>query len=291
MRYLSKRDEFLKNYNKIVNIKEKYIPTGEEQSINEDAGPFVNNVGWGDSLLGRLINSTLRKIRIGANLVRIKAVEQRLRDAMDDLLLGSSVAELDEDDKKLYAKALIATYLIALEEGVKNGEPMIELKNLTETAISAVNQSEDLEDKNELLRQLNEWLKFLNQFKEEEMAQDEDFSEEEEYIDPTEAYLGNFDPLFNMLLIYQGIETEKIEYNRLKNTKGAPQAATASAGATPSVAGATPSVAKDPSDAAHAVGGAVKQNASVSLMKYDEFKSINEGGITKAVGNIAGRIF
>ena len=112
MKYLNKRDEFLKNYNKIFNIKENYITNNKKELlITEDSGPFANNIGWGDSLLGRLINSTIRKAKVGANLLRIKAVEQRLRDAMDDILLTSSVAELDESDKKLYAKALISTFL------------------------------------------------------------------------------------------------------------------------------------------------------------------------------------
>ena len=168
MKYLNKRDEFLKNYNNILNIKKDYIPNESINEENDNAGPFSNDIGWGDSLLGRLINSAIRKAKIGANLIRIKAVEQRLRDSMDELLLNTSVAELDENDKKLYAKALITTYLIALQEGVEKGSSMDELKSLTETAINAVESNKDLEDKNELLRQLNEWSKFLNEFKEEE---------------------------------------------------------------------------------------------------------------------------
>jgi len=217
MRYLSKRDEFLKNYNNIVKIKNEYIPDAAEL-VKEDAGPFVNDIGWGDSLLGRAISSTFRKIMIGVNLVKIKDVEQRLRDAMEELLLNSSVAELDEDDKKLYARALISTYLLALQDAVKKGEPMEQLKNLTETAISAAEESKDLEGKNELVRQLKEWLKFLNQFKEEEAQEgQEEGQKEEESMGATGEYLSNFKYLFNMLLIFKGIETERIEYNKGKS--------------------------------------------------------------------------
>ena len=182
MKYLNSREEFLKQYNKIVNIKESYRSNfSNKELIKEDSGPFANNIGWGDSLLGRLINSTIRKAKIGTNLIRIKAVEQRLRDAMDEILLTSSVAELDENDKKLYAKALITTYLLALQEAVKNGDPLDELKSLTNTAINAVEQNEDIENKNELLRQLNEWLKFLNSF--EEIVDDEDENVEDENVE------------------------------------------------------------------------------------------------------------
>lgn len=234
MRYLNKRDEFLKNYNNIVKIKESYVPKSKKEQLiteNDNAGPFVNNVGWGDSLIGRAIHAVMRKARIGVNLVRIKAVEQRLRDAMDELLLNTSVAELDEDDKKLYARALITTYLLALEEGVENGDPMLELMNLTESAILAVEQNKDLEDKNELIRQLNEWKKYLEQFKEEEIQEEEDDVTEEKRT-ATETYLENFKYLFDMLLTYQGITLE------LAKAGGA-------VAATPSVVSATPSVANN----------------------------------------------
>jgi hypothetical protein len=234
MRYLNKRDEFLKNYNNIVKIKESYVPKSKKEQLiteNDNAGPFVNNVGWGDSLIGRAIHAVMRKARIGVNLLRIKAVEQRLRDAMEELLLNTSVAELDEDDKKLYARALITTYLLVLEEGVENGDPMLELMNLTESAILAVEQNKELEDKNELIRQLNEWKKYLEQFKEEEIQEEEDDVTEEKRT-ATETYLENFKYVFDILLTYQGITLELAK-------------AGGTVAATPSVVSATPSVASN----------------------------------------------
>jgi hypothetical protein len=372
MRYLNKRDEFLKNYNNIVSIKEKYTPESKNnQLITEDSGPFANDIGWGDSLLGRLINSTIRKAKIGANLLRIKAVESRLREAMDELLLSTSVAELDENDKNLYARALISTYLIAIQEGVENGDPKSELVSLTESAIGAVNQNKDLEDKNELLRQLNEWLKFLNEFKEEEEEEgQEEGQASEEVMSATEAQFGNFKYLFNMLLIFKGIETERIEYNRVntqKNNSGevskllaeaeplhlafkakknkatfelvktkideilkldpanitaqkilndieiwsgkrkkkvAPAGVPTTTGATTTqviqnqaAAGGTTQTATSGTTQAAAGGtnnatekNGVKENEKVSLLKYDEFKRINEG-VGKAIGGVVGKIW
>ena len=308
MKYLNKRDEFLKNYNNILNIKKDYIPNESINEENDNAGPFSNDIGWGDSLLGRLINSAIRKAKIGANLIRIKAVEQRLRDSMDELLLNTSVAELDENDKKLYAKALITTYLIALQEGVEKGSSMDELKSLTETAISAVESNEDLEDKNELLRQLNEWSKFLNEFKEEEEVQEEgqeegqeEIQNSEEIMDATEAQFGNFKYLFNMLLIFKGIETERIDYNKNRTvttgtgTSGVAGTSGTSGGVgTSGTSGVQDAQAQDVQGAAQ--GGVnvgkktVVTNDKVSLLKYDEFKKINEV-IGKAVGGVVGKVF
>ena len=289
MRYLNKRDEFLKNYNNILDIKKNYIPKGEEL-ITEDGGPFHNDIGWGDSLVGRLINSTIRKIKIGANLLRIKVVEQRLRDAMDELLLTTSVAEMDEEDKKLYARALITTYLAALEDAVKNGSPMDELKSLTETAIGAVEMNDDLEDKNELLRQLNEWLKFLNNFKEEEETQEESSEGSEGAMGATEAYMANFKNLYNILLIYKGIEKERLEQSRqaVMATKSGASAST------PTTTTKTTKTTKtDPAQGATQIGvkTGVKTGVNDSiLLKYDEFKRINEG-VGKGLGTVAGKIW
>jgi hypothetical protein len=73
MRYLNKREDFLreKNSNSINKIK----------SINEEAefnsGPFANDVGWNDSLLGRLINHIIRKARIARKVGQIKKLIER----------------------------------------------------------------------------------------------------------------------------------------------------------------------------------------------------------------------
>lgn len=298
MRYLNKRDEFLKNYNNIVSIKEKYTPESKnDQLITEDSGPFANDIGWGDSLLGRLISSTIRKAKIGANLLRIKAVEARLREAMDELLLSTSVAELDENDKKLYARVLISTYLIAIQEGVEKGDPKSELVSLTESAIGAVNQNKDLEDKNELLRQLNEWLKFLNEFEEEE--EQGESQDSEEAMGATEAQFGNFKHLFNMLLIFKGIETERIEYNRNRTATGTASTTTGTASTgTASTAGqgttTTTTTKKNPAGGGGNINTGqnvgTRQNMSISLLKYGEFKSINEG-IGGVVGGVVGKIW
>lgn len=292
MRYLNRREEFLKSYSKIVTEREKYVPEKGIESINEDSGPFANDIGWGDSLVGRLINSAIRKAKIGANLVRIKGVEKRLREAMDDLLLTSGIAELTPEDKSMYAKSIIATYLYALEQGVKNGEPMADLMNLTDTAIEAVEKEEVLEGKEELLRQLREWKKYLEQFKDEEDASQEETSEEEEedLSDTTGVYLSNFSHLFKMMLIYQGIEKEKAEHYKAqalaKGAAGTSGTAGSAASATASASGS----ASGPASANANVGSnnRVTTNNENKLMKYEDFMKESAAG---TVGKVAGKIW
>jgi hypothetical protein len=80
MKHLSKREDFLKRnkYSKIQNI------------INEEAGgPFTNDIPWGDSLVGRLINSFLRKAKIGYNSTKIKPLIESFKNQLDILISGS----------------------------------------------------------------------------------------------------------------------------------------------------------------------------------------------------------
>ena len=80
MKHLSKREDFLKRnkYSKIENV------------INEEAGgPFTNDIPWGDSLVGRLINSFIRKAKIGYGSTKIKPLIESFKNQLDILISGS----------------------------------------------------------------------------------------------------------------------------------------------------------------------------------------------------------
>ena len=181
MKYLRNRDEFLKrSLNKIDEYKsiEDKLDT-----INEgESGPFANDIPWNDSLLGRLINSAIRKAKIGANLLRIKAVNRRLEDAFEDLLGSSLTAEMSDEDKKNKNKVSVFKFLEELEKEVKAGGNVGEIKRLTDAAIKNISGIEDLENKESLIKQLEDFKKFLEQFKDNEggkEGEDEEEGEEE----------------------------------------------------------------------------------------------------------------
>jgi hypothetical protein len=193
MKYLSSRDNYLKNLNERRNI-EKINQINQIKPLLENyasSGPFTNELRWGDSLLGRLIHSITRKAIIGTKMLRIKGVAERLYQAMDDLLITSTISDLDDDDKKLWSRAIIAEYLIAIQEAVddyaegKNGVKLVDIKNYVDTAIEKAEQEETLEKKNELLRRLNDFKKFLEPFKDEEGDEVEE-GESDELLDALE---------------------------------------------------------------------------------------------------------
>jgi hypothetical protein len=219
MKYLNNREEFLKrSINKIDEYKS--LEDNSLKSINEmveNSGPFANDIPWNDSLLGRLINSTIRKAKVGANLVRIKAVANRLKDAFNELLYESAAAQLDEEDQKTKARVLVFWFLYELQESVKkmnvNKTSLSELKGLTKTAISEVTKIKDLEDKNELLRQLNEWYKFLESLKEDDNIEAE--TEEKVKREGEQSTYGfslqNFKSVLRLILIYKNEKAKSKE--------------------------------------------------------------------------------
>jgi hypothetical protein len=186
MKYLSNRDEFLKR--SIIKIDE-YRTTEDNSSINEeaDSGPFANDIPWNDSLLGRLINSTIRKAKVGANLVRIKQVAKRLNGAFEDLLARSAEGKLTKEELAQKNKITIYKFLEALQKSVESGEKVYLIKNLTDLAIRdfkkfievtpADELAVDKTDLEKLVKQLEDFRKFLDDFNDDEGV---DYEEEEE---------------------------------------------------------------------------------------------------------------
>lgn len=80
MKHLNRREDFLKRtkFSKLNTI------------INEEAGgPFTNDIPWGDSLVGRLINSFIRKAKIGYNSTKIKPLIESFKNQLDILISGA----------------------------------------------------------------------------------------------------------------------------------------------------------------------------------------------------------
>ena len=168
MKYLSNRDEFLKrSLNKIEEYKSIEIDL-EKLNETDNSGPFANDIPWGNSLIGRLINFGIRKARMGAKLLRIKPVGKQLEREFENLLNGSTISSLSEENKKDQNRLTISKLLEELDKAVKESANVGEIKRLTNDAISNISKIEDLENKESLLSQLEEFKKFLEQFKDDE---------------------------------------------------------------------------------------------------------------------------
>ena len=169
MRYLDKRADFLS--------QRQHIKTEKIESIYEaqsGAGPFANDVGWNDSLLGRLINHMIRKARIAAKVPRIKNLIERLNAAFEELVGQSTVFKTSSETQTIAMQAQVASFYFELIKAVEAGEPVSVLKKLTDEAILKTKNLPDFDKKDILLEELKKFREFLDQFKDgEESKTDE----------------------------------------------------------------------------------------------------------------------
>ena len=121
MRYLLKRNDFL--VERTINKNHLDLKKDFKSSslINET---FENDLSWGGSLIGRLINSTLRVLKIYTKTVRVNFIIPQLRKALDDLL---TVCRTNEEQR---AQLNNLTGQFLLEEIIKvvNSSDSVEQK-------------------------------------------------------------------------------------------------------------------------------------------------------------------
>jgi hypothetical protein len=92
MRYLHKRNEFLFQQNILSSEKNFDVNQQIKTSslINET---FENDITWGGSMIGRLINSTIRRFKIGYAQTKVEPLLKKLEDEMNYLISSSIQGE------------------------------------------------------------------------------------------------------------------------------------------------------------------------------------------------------
>jgi hypothetical protein len=196
MKYINSRNNYLKqiNENRIVELDKKldYQLDKLIQETMSGSGAMGNEITWGDSLVGRLVNAIIRKAQIGANMVLIKPLISKLRAEFDDILMSSQLAELDTEDKKMLGTVTIYAFLNRLEMNVAHLHDLKKFKgrinpvnlpsliDLTKETIKKVEDTEPIEKKNELLRQLNDFLEYLEGINPDDYKKKETFEEKSE---------------------------------------------------------------------------------------------------------------
>ena len=223
MKYLSKRSEYLKSA--------KYKVINESVS---GAGPFANDIAWGDSLLGRLLNSIVRKAQIGINLVRMDSVVKRLQQQFDYLLEDSQLrgAEIDEATKKeidmLAMSIQVGTLRKAIEESDEKGKLLLveiikQTKNITYNIESIDLQTDESEpDRKELLVKLNEFLLELESMDKSEVESDSENKQDTQKV-TYNLYMDNLKSIRDILNSYKKIKSvitkPKVDENELETNK------------------------------------------------------------------------
>ena len=180
MRYLNKREDFLKKKQHIQGV-----PYETLLEMTSSAGPFANDVGWNDSLLGRLINHVIRKARISAKVPRIKSLISQLKDEFEQIVGQAKVYSLSAEDQQLVIQIELDVFFKELIYAVENNFKVGILKGLTDGCIKRVTDMTEFDKKSVLLEELKKFREFLDQFKDDQGSNDdeEDTSDEKDSID------------------------------------------------------------------------------------------------------------
>ena len=176
MKYLSRRDDFLRNA-KINETKSDYIRNTYEL-IKEDGGPFYNETGWSDSLLGRLINHYIRKAQVALSMTKIKPVIARLYSEFDRILAEGVVATADEETEKKVNLVILGQLFSAIKTAVESKEEKEYILKLTIDALTFLDKNE-IDKKEDLVRELNTFKEFLEGLEEDKKEETKEETKEE----------------------------------------------------------------------------------------------------------------
>lgn len=184
MKHLKTRQDFLTG---IVEYKETYqVAKSDYKDSALIREVFENDITWGGSLLGRLINSTIRKAAIGAKTLRVNPLLKKLKAELESL----EGEYLNKEMEIEYLRATVYAIIEAIKKAAEAGEPLDVFlgdgskdSGLINQAIVRLNKVEDFPDKADLIKALENFRNDLNALKgtgvKEEIT-DEDIEEMEE---------------------------------------------------------------------------------------------------------------
>lgn len=214
MKYINKREDFLN--------KSKHTKIGK--LIQEEAGgPFTNDIPWGDSLVGRLINAIVRKSGIAINVNRIQKLIPRLKELFDEILEDSKISK---DSQAKVWKLKVFALLQKLKKAVDDEEEVNILIYITDDLITIVD-SEFIDDENKktLLDELKKFKEFLLSLKDE--TPEEEKEEEVKPVStntqeiPFDFCVKNLKAVYSILLAYKKLkDVNKQTHVSKKDSKG-----------------------------------------------------------------------
>jgi hypothetical protein len=123
---------------------------------------FANDLPWGDTHIGRLINSFARKAKISFNKRRISGLTNRLKSIFDEMLEVGSVEMTDNSVSILFLQ--ISSILGILISQVNDGADVKDLIRTSEDLLDHVNRYE-YDKKEEMIKALKEFLEYLKGLK------------------------------------------------------------------------------------------------------------------------------
>jgi len=224
MKYLKYREDFLvRKFEEVKINNEIHLPINEEYA-------FENDITWGGSLLGRLINSTLRKSKLYLKVTKVSGivneVEARLAELLTRSIPGAKNITALVALYEVYCAANAINTQRALYSNLSVNERIDQLLDgLIDNAIDLTKKSE-IEGKDTIVSSLE---KFRDDLKKEEGDTNEEDNDEEEDNESDKVFYDNTVSLIqsitrlhldikNNTVKFGGTGTnfDEVKYNRLK---------------------------------------------------------------------------
>jgi hypothetical protein len=191
MKYLVKREQFLikSKYNDLSNYDntpysgEKFkLYESSSYATNQGAGPFHNDIGWNDSLVGRFINHLIRKAKIIVGSLQMKGLIRRLNSQFELINDESIILRADSETKSTIYKIALYSFFYELIKAIEEGAKVSILLELTNSSLEKLNTLDEFEEKESLKKELESFIKFLEQFKDEDGEEDGEEDDEEDEL-------------------------------------------------------------------------------------------------------------
>ena len=113
-----------------------------------------NDINWGDSLIGRLVNSLLRKAQIGYNLMRMENLIKLLKNRFDIMHESVQLSEVSQED---ILRIQIAYMMQVMYQKIKSGIDSSELENFIDEIKEPVDALDDDQIYKEMQKKLTEF--------------------------------------------------------------------------------------------------------------------------------------
>jgi hypothetical protein len=199
---------------KRILTREQYLDTIRSQNYSKFTGipktneAFANDVNWGDSWVGRLINSIARKVKVKFNLKRIDSLSKRLKDLFDEIVDKGKLNCPYGLSEFISTSWMLGELKESVDAGEANGsftsDEIGKIKNLVMTLEMQV-KSYNLEDRDELIEVLVTFRKFLEDLDVEEEEPTVDNADDADEEASSDDMFGNLELLKEVLKLIQGL--------------------------------------------------------------------------------------
>jgi hypothetical protein len=141
---------------KRIFTREQYLSQYKKHySVNE---MIESDVNWGDSLVGRMINSILRKAEIGYNMMRMKNIIKLLKNRFETMSLDVQMSDVPAKEKIIIN---ISARLQTISKHVVKGSSSKKVISLVIEAEEALNNIREIEGVTVIVQKLGEYKTFL----------------------------------------------------------------------------------------------------------------------------------